>query len=109
MLSVLPYLHFHGHITDDVSARAGVDEVGRGPLAGPVVACAVVIDKTACLAGVRDSKQLSAARRSEVYSSLTAHPGVVWATYATVARALLLSARLGAHCALWRSKTTGLL
>ena len=46
---------------------AGVDEVGRGPLAGPVVACAVVMppDRRA-IAGVNDSKQLDAATRVEL-------------------------------------------
>ena len=46
---------------------AGVDEVGRGPLAGPVVACAVVMpaDKRA-MPGINDSKQLSAKRRDEL-------------------------------------------
>jgi ribonuclease HII len=42
----------------------GVDEVGRGPLAGPVVACAVVLPPDLHLAGVRDSKKLSAAART---------------------------------------------
>ena len=43
---------------------AGVDEVGRGPLAGPVVACAVVMPPDArAIAGVNDSKQLTAAER----------------------------------------------
>jgi ribonuclease HII len=42
---------------------AGVDEVGRGPLAGPVVAAAVVLDLAAVPAGLADSKRLSPARR----------------------------------------------
>ncbi len=42
---------------------AGVDEVGRGPLAGPVVAAAVVFPPNEYLDGVRDSKQLSSKRR----------------------------------------------
>ena len=61
---------------------AGVDEVGRGPLAGPVVACACVIEQDACIAGIRDSKELSAARRNELYKQLTLHTGVSWAVYA---------------------------
>ncbi|MCM2563706.1 ribonuclease HII [Lutimaribacter sp. EGI FJ00015] len=43
---------------------AGVDEVGRGPLAGPVVAAAVVLDPAHIPEGLRDSKQLSAKRRA---------------------------------------------
>ena len=41
----------------------GVDEAGRGPLAGPVFAAAVILDPRAPIAGLRDSKALSAARR----------------------------------------------
>lgn len=51
---------------DELSApglSAGVDEVGRGPLAGPVVAGAVVLDPARPIAGLKDSKRLSAARR----------------------------------------------
>jgi ribonuclease HII len=42
---------------------AGVDEVGRGPLAGPVVAAAVILDPARPIAGLRDSKELSPAQR----------------------------------------------
>jgi ribonuclease HII len=45
---------------------AGVDEVGRGPLAGPVVAAAVILDPARPIAGLRDSKKLTAARRAEL-------------------------------------------
>lgn len=52
---------------NDASGRAvtvaGIDEAGRGPLAGAVVAAAVVLAPGQALAGVRDSKQLSAAQR----------------------------------------------
>ncbi|MGD9294733.1 MAG: ribonuclease HII [Roseobacter sp.] len=43
---------------------AGVDEVGRGPLAGPVTAAAVILDPTCVPAGLNDSKQLSKKRRT---------------------------------------------
>jgi len=46
---------------------AGVDEAGRGPLAGPVVAAAVILLKPETLAGINDSKKLSAARREKLY------------------------------------------
>lgn len=45
---------------------AGVDEVGRGPLAGPVVAAAVILDPTAIPDGLADSKELTAQRREEL-------------------------------------------
>ena len=45
---------------------AGVDEAGRGPLAGPVVAAAVILDPAARIAGLRDSKRLSPRRRDEL-------------------------------------------
>ncbi|WP_079709431.1 ribonuclease HII [Paraliobacillus ryukyuensis] len=49
----------------------GVDEVGRGPLAGPVVAAAVVLDKDVYLPGINDSKQMSRAKRESFYEQLT--------------------------------------
>jgi len=45
---------------------AGVDEVGRGPLAGPVIAAAVILDPSRPIIGLRDSKKLSAGRRAEL-------------------------------------------
>ena len=42
---------------------AGVDEAGRGPLAGPVVAAAVILDPARPIRGLRDSKQLAPERR----------------------------------------------
>ena len=49
---------------------AGVDEVGRGPLAGPVVAAAVILDASRPIAGLDDSKRLSAARREELQAEI---------------------------------------
>lgn len=49
---------------------AGVDEVGRGPLAGPVVAAAVVLDPANIPDGLNDSKQMSAKRREALYDIL---------------------------------------
>jgi ribonuclease HII len=45
---------------------AGVDEVGRGPLAGPVVAAAVILDPERPIEGLKDSKKLSPARRKQL-------------------------------------------
>lgn len=49
---------------------AGVDEVGRGPLAGPVVAAAVILDPARLPKGVNDSKQLSAADREAMFEEI---------------------------------------
>ena len=46
---------------------AGIDEVGRGPLAGPVVAAAVILPKECKIEGVNDSKKLSEKKREELY------------------------------------------
>ncbi len=46
---------------------AGIDEVGRGPLAGPVVTCAVILPRGCRILGINDSKKLSAEKREELY------------------------------------------
>ena len=50
----------------------GVDEVGRGPLAGPVVAGAVILPKDCDILYINDSKKLSAAKREELYDEIMA-------------------------------------
>ncbi|OQW35437.1 MAG: ribonuclease HII [Nitrospira sp. SG-bin1] len=49
---------------------AGIDEAGRGPLAGPVVAAAVVLPRRCRLSGVNDSKQLSEEERERLYTAI---------------------------------------
>lgn len=51
---------------------AGVDEAGRGPLAGPVVAAAVILDELKPIQGLADSKTLSAARRERLFDEIRA-------------------------------------
>jgi len=77
---------------------AGIDEAGRGPLAGPVVAAAVILDP-ACLdglAGLDDSKALSKSRREELYARLPrrARIGVGAASVAEIDRRNILGATL---------------
>lgn len=52
---------------DAFSYICGIDEVGRGPLAGPVVAAAVILPKDCDILYINDSKQLSAAKREELF------------------------------------------
>ncbi len=56
---------------------AGIDEAGRGPLAGPVVAAAVVLPRRITLIGLNDSKQLCPEVREEFYVRLTHDPAVL--------------------------------
>ena len=51
---------------------AGVDEAGRGPLAGPVVAAAVILDARQPISGLADSKALSACRREKLFDEIRA-------------------------------------
>ena len=57
---------------DRAGLVAGVDEAGRGPLAGPVVAAAVILDDRNPIAGLADSKILSALRRDKLYDRIRA-------------------------------------
>ncbi|MET0383175.1 MAG: ribonuclease HII [Burkholderiaceae bacterium] len=61
-------LRFDGH----VGLVAGVDEAGRGPLAGPVVAAAVILDDLKRIDGLNDSKQLSPAVRERLFDEIRA-------------------------------------
>ena len=51
---------------------AGVDEAGRGPLVGPVVAAAVILDDLNPIKGLADSKKLTAARREKLFDEIRA-------------------------------------
>ena len=52
---------------NSVELVAGVDEVGRGPLAGPVIACAVILSTEHSIKGLKDSKKLSKKKREELF------------------------------------------
>lgn len=76
---------------------AGVDEAGRGPLAGPVVAAAVVLDPRRPIAGLADSKTLSATRRAALEIRIKAdalHWAVASASVAEIDRMNILRATL---------------
>lgn len=57
---------------------AGVDEAGRGPLAGPVAAAAVILPRGYACEGLDDSKKLSRLRREKLHARLTSDPDVRW-------------------------------
>jgi len=59
---------------------AGIDEAGRGPLAGPVTAAAVVLPEGYEHSLLNDSKQLSEKRRETLYAEITSDPRILWAS-----------------------------
>jgi ribonuclease HII len=65
-------------LCSDIANVAGVDEAGRGPLAGPVVAAAVILDISKPIPGLDDSKKLSALRR-EYLAELIKKNSLAWA------------------------------
>ena len=54
-------------LTDEIRLIAGVDEVGRGPLAGPVVSAAVIFDEHVFIEGINDSKKLNERQREHLF------------------------------------------
>jgi ribonuclease HII len=77
---------------------AGCDEAGRGPLAGPVVAAAVVLDPNRIPRGLDDSKKLDAAEREKLYRRIcaTAEVGIAFASRARIDRDNIRQASLWA-------------
>jgi ribonuclease HII len=77
---------------------AGCDEAGRGPLAGPVVAAAVVLDPARIPRGLNDSKKLDAAAREKLYEKIcaTAEVAVVFGSTERIDRDNILQASLWA-------------
>ena len=76
---------------------AGVDEAGRGPLAGPVVASAVILNPDAPIDGLADSKKLTAKRREELADIIKAHSlawSVAWADSAEIDEINILAATM---------------
>ncbi|MFM9735672.1 ribonuclease HII, partial [Streptomyces niveiscabiei] len=74
----------------------GVDEAGRGPLAGPVVVAAVVLRPEAPIAGLNDSKKLTARRREVLFEEIQAkaHVSVVYVSAARIDRLNIRGATL---------------
>ena len=92
-------------LLDTAGPVAGVDEAGRGPLAGPVVAAAVILNPTRPISGLADSKKLSAARRCGLADEIRQHAiawsvawsdpaeidalNILWATMLAMRRAII--------------------
>lgn len=62
---------------EGVNLIAGIDEAGRGPLAGPVVVGVVILRETSFIEGINDSKKISEAKREKLYEEIT-NEAVAW-------------------------------
>ena len=81
----------------------GVDEAGRGPLAGPVVAAAVILDRKRIPKGLNDSKQLSEEDREELFPSIMEMAVAVGVGEAIVGEIDLVNIRQATHLAMARA------
>jgi ribonuclease HII len=82
---------------------AGVDEVGRGPLAGPVVAAAVIFDRKRIPRGLDDSKQMQPAAREEAYVRISECALAIGVGEASVDEIDLVNIRQATHLAMARA------
>lgn len=85
---------------DGARVVAGVDEAGRGPLAGPVVAAAVILDPDCVPEGLNDSKKLSEERREALFTQImaSAHVGFCAAPVEVIDMLNILGATMWAMC-----------
>ncbi|HLH12199.1 MAG TPA: ribonuclease HII [Methylovirgula sp.] len=81
-----PHFRFERKLAQgDIWPVAGMDEVGRGPLAGPVAAAAVILDPDRLPRGVNDSKQLEPGEREELYEKILERAIAVSVAFASAA------------------------
>jgi len=99
----LPHYIYEARLLKTMSGPiAGVDEAGRGPLAGPVVAAAVILDRKRIPRGLNDSKQMTAEAREEAFTKLMLC-AVVGVGEASVDEIDLINIRQATHLAMARA------
>src|ERR1700748_2509491 len=100
----MPHYIYESRILKTITGPvAGVDEAGRGPLAGPVVAAAVILDRKRMPKGLNDSKQLSAEAREELFPQIMARAVAVGVGEACVDEIDLINIRQATHLAMARA------
>jgi ribonuclease HII len=100
----MPHYIFESRILKATAGPiAGVDEAGRGPLAGPVVAAAVILDRKRIPKGLNDSKQLSAETREELFVLIMERATAVGVGEASVDEIDLVNIRQATHLAMARA------
>ncbi len=99
----MPHYIFEARVAKTVIGRiAGVDEAGRGPLAGPVVAAAVILNRKRIPKGLNDSKQMTAEAREEAFVRIMA-AAIVGVGEASVDEIDLVNIRQATHLAMARA------
>jgi ribonuclease HII len=100
----MPHYIFESRLLKTMAGPiCGVDEVGRGPLAGPVVAAAVILDRKRIPKGLNDSKQLSEEDREELYPRIMEMAVAVGVGEASVDEIDLINIRQATHMAMARA------
>ena len=99
----MPHYRFESRVLASMSGPvAGVDEAGRGPLAGPVIAASVILERKRIPKGLDDSKKLTPARREALYAEIM-DCAVVGVGEASVDEIDLLNIRQATHLAMARA------
>jgi len=100
----LPHFRYERQLAKDaVWPVAGMDEVGRGPLAGPVAAAAVILDPKRLPKGVNDSKALTAEARVAAYDEIMRHALAVSVAFASAAEIDAINIRQASLTAMRRA------
>src|SRR6202012_1182401 len=100
----MPHFIYESRILKTIAGPVcGVDEAGRGPLAGPVVAAAVILDRKRMPKGLNDSKQLSEEIREELYPQIMEMAVAVGVGEASVGEIDLVNIRQATHLAMARA------
>jgi ribonuclease HII len=100
----MPHYIFESRVLKRMAGPvAGIDEAGRGPLAGPVVAAAVIFDRKKIPKGLNDSKQLDAETRDDLYSHIMFSAIAVGVGEASVDEIDLINIRQATHMAMARA------
>lgn len=100
----MPHYIYESRVLAKVAGPvAGIDEAGRGPLAGPVVAAAVIFERKRIPKGLNDSKQMSAEAREEAYVAIMECGAIVGVGEASVDEIDIINIRQATHLAMARA------
>lgn len=93
---MLDFTYENACMAEGYSAVCGIDEAGRGPLAGNVVAAAVILPRGLVIEGLNDSKKLSEKKRESLYEIITREAvyAIAWATPAEIDELNILNATM---------------